>query len=257
MTSVFISYRRRQSADLVGRLKDRLRGIYGRGQIFTDVDNIEPGQDFRAVIDQKLSACEVFLVVIGPRWTEALTSDDATDADQKLDYVRQEIESAFALNKLIIPIIAESSEMPAASSMPSSIRKLAFLNATKVRSDNDFERDVSRLVRIIDRNLPKAKRLAALRRVAMTVLSAVMLGALILLGRSFLDEDAMPVVADRTVDEPPSASTDLSGASGVGVEDYSAERVGSDAEKITNERKNNVEECSVPDRLFSCLLSGS
>jgi len=44
--SIFISYRREDSADVTGRINDRLRTYYGEEFIFTDVDNIPHGVDF-------------------------------------------------------------------------------------------------------------------------------------------------------------------------------------------------------------------
>ena len=40
---IFISYRRRDTADVVGRVCDRLVARYGRNSIFLDVDDIPAG----------------------------------------------------------------------------------------------------------------------------------------------------------------------------------------------------------------------
>jgi hypothetical protein len=42
---IFISYRRQESSHLAGRLADRMADRFGDGQVFIDVDAIEPGAD--------------------------------------------------------------------------------------------------------------------------------------------------------------------------------------------------------------------
>lgn len=48
---IFISYRRDDSAGTTGRLFDRLTQQFGPGQIFMDVDTIDPGADFAKAIE--------------------------------------------------------------------------------------------------------------------------------------------------------------------------------------------------------------
>jgi hypothetical protein len=48
MPSVYICYRRTDSAGHAGRLFDALTQHFGDGQIFMDIDTVDPGMDFRA-----------------------------------------------------------------------------------------------------------------------------------------------------------------------------------------------------------------
>jgi hypothetical protein len=50
---IFVSYRRQQSKDVAGRLYDRLADRFGEGQVFMDVDAIEPGVDFAEEISAR------------------------------------------------------------------------------------------------------------------------------------------------------------------------------------------------------------
>lgn len=68
MNKVFISYRREDSQVHAGRLSDLLATQLANSVIFMDVDGISPGEDFVQKIGEQLSACSVFLPVIGPRW---------------------------------------------------------------------------------------------------------------------------------------------------------------------------------------------
>ena len=74
MRSVFISYRREDSAGYAGRLHESLERRFGVGQVFRDVDTIEPGQDFVRAIETRLGECRVFLALIGRGWLDARDS---------------------------------------------------------------------------------------------------------------------------------------------------------------------------------------
>jgi hypothetical protein len=68
---IFISYRRQESSHLAGRLSDRLADRFGEGQVFIDVDAIEPGMDFAEAISRAVTVCQVLLAIIGPTWLTA------------------------------------------------------------------------------------------------------------------------------------------------------------------------------------------
>ena len=69
--SIFIAYRRDDTADVAGRVFDAMALRFGRKRIFKDVDNIPPGKDFGGVIGSVLPRCRVVLVLIGPNWIDA------------------------------------------------------------------------------------------------------------------------------------------------------------------------------------------
>ena len=51
---IFISYRREDAAGDAGRLADHLNRRFGRGQVFLDIDPIDPGSDFVRVLQSSL-----------------------------------------------------------------------------------------------------------------------------------------------------------------------------------------------------------
>ena len=69
---VFINYRRKDAEHVAGRLFDRLERDFAPEQLFFDVDNIPPGEDFVAYLDKQVDACDVLLAVIGPNWQGGL-----------------------------------------------------------------------------------------------------------------------------------------------------------------------------------------
>ena len=70
--SLFLSYRREDSAGYAGRLCEHLSNVFGPEHVFMDVQDIAPGQDFADAIEKTISACQAVVVVIGPRWAENL-----------------------------------------------------------------------------------------------------------------------------------------------------------------------------------------
>ena len=57
MSKILISYRRDDSADVTGRIYDRLIQQFGSRAIFKDVDSIPFGVDFRKHLDEQVARC--------------------------------------------------------------------------------------------------------------------------------------------------------------------------------------------------------
>src|SRR6185369_5242158 len=94
MPRMFISYRRDDSGGYAGRLSDILAARYGHHQTFMDLEDIEGGDDFTAVIDKTVGQCSVLLAVIGDRWLTLTERDGSRRIDAPGDFVRLEIVKA-------------------------------------------------------------------------------------------------------------------------------------------------------------------
>lgn len=149
MVKVFVSYRRTDTAQVAGRIYDKLVGIYGDDNVFKDVDSIPFGTDFRRVIKDSLGKCSALLAVIGPSWQDARDEKGVRRIDKPDDYVRMEIEYALDHETLVIPLLVDSAKMPKKEDLPESLRAFAFLNASPVRPDPDFHRDIDRVARAV------------------------------------------------------------------------------------------------------------
>ncbi len=68
---IFVSYRRSDSADIAGRIYDRLIVRFGKDPVFKDVDSIPLGFDFKEYLDKKVGECDVLLAIIGDHWLDA------------------------------------------------------------------------------------------------------------------------------------------------------------------------------------------
>jgi hypothetical protein len=90
--TVFICYRRDDSAGYAGRLCDRLVKALGRDRVFRDADGLQPGDNFLQSIRERVSAADVLFVLIGPRWLAATDREGYRRLDDPHDLVRLEIE---------------------------------------------------------------------------------------------------------------------------------------------------------------------
>ena len=151
--SIFISYRRADSADITGRLTDRLIQKFGPEAVFKDVDSILSGTDFRSQIEDAVKKCDVFIAVIGREWTGARDGVAATRLDNANDFVRLEIEAALRNEIPIIPVLVQGASVPAEEALPESMRSLCHRHAVFVHTDPDFHRDTDRLIRDIEKHL--------------------------------------------------------------------------------------------------------
>jgi tetratricopeptide (TPR) repeat protein len=149
---IFISYRRDDAAYVTGHINDLLRKEFGDASVFTDVDNIALGVDFRAVLDETVSQCQVLLAVIGTAWLTVRGQDGQLRLEDPADFVRIEIESALKRNIPVIPLLVSGATMPTAEDLPDSLKELAFRNGTQIRPGPDFRVDMARLAKNLQRH---------------------------------------------------------------------------------------------------------
>jgi hypothetical protein len=137
---IFISYRRQDAAGYAGRLCDRLTGLFGDDRVFMDVQDIQPGENFEAAIDQKMATCDVTLAVIGPGWMDALESRSQAPED----FVRHELAAALRRNVTVVPVLVGGAKMPRTQDLPPELAPITRRQAIEI-SDERFEHDVQRL----------------------------------------------------------------------------------------------------------------
>ena len=194
MPSVFISYRRDDSAGFAGRLADALEQRLGAGAVFRDVDDIQPGADFEAVIARGLDQVRAVLVVIGPGWLDAAV-DGQRRLDRADDFVRREVEQALASGKPVVPVLVGGATMPAANALPIALRGLANRQAL-VLDDASWSADLARLGAVLTQWVapPAASARSPRRRwlVALLALGLAVGGWLLWSNRAPGPEGSMP-----------------------------------------------------------------
>lgn len=183
MTGIFISYRRNDSPGFAGRLAEALDTAFGAENVFRDIDDIRPGDDFVKAIHHRLQAVDVVLAVIGPDWLGA-SQDGRRRLDDPDDFVRIEIQLALAAGKPVWPVLIGGAVMPLHNELPEPLRALALRQAT-VLDDASWKEDVARLIAELR---PKV----CVRRSSRRLLWVAAAGAVLLLGALLLAKPWAP-----------------------------------------------------------------
>jgi TIR domain len=152
---VFISYRRTDSRQVAGRIRDRVADHVGNSNVFFDATSMQYGVDYRVQVHATLADCEVLLVVIGKEWLTTADSKGRRRLDNAADTVRLEIEAGLERKIPVVPIMVDGALLPVEADLPASLKALAFCHGISVRDDHlDFHTDLDRL--ILGLNLSRA-----------------------------------------------------------------------------------------------------
>ncbi|MFY9610840.1 MAG: toll/interleukin-1 receptor domain-containing protein [Blastocatellia bacterium] len=119
MSRVFISYRRADNAHSATKLYRHLSMRFGKDRVFQDVDDIKPGADFLETIRQELASCQVFLILIGPRWL----IDAQGRLDEPNDVLRMEIAEALGYEATVPPVLVGGAGMPSPDALPEPLSR--------------------------------------------------------------------------------------------------------------------------------------
>jgi TIR domain len=147
---IFLNYRREDAADAAGRIFDALATHFGDGHVFMDIDTIEPGVDFEAVVNEAVGTCDVLLAVIGRQWLTVTDRRGRRRLEKPDDYVRMELQAALARDVRVIPVLVQGVEMPGSDELPDALQTLARRNALEV-SPTRWRYDISRLTTALER----------------------------------------------------------------------------------------------------------
>ena len=148
---IFLSYRRADSADISGRIYDRLIQEFGKQSVFKDVDSIPLGLDFRNILHQMVSQSRIFIAIIGPNWLGQIKDQAKRRIDDPSDFVRIEVSAALERGIPVIPLLVYGATMPHESELPEALKALAYRNGTVIRPDPDFNHDINRVISGIEK----------------------------------------------------------------------------------------------------------
>ena len=135
MTQVFISY---AEEDLTTKEIIRYHLLQAGITVWTNTVDIRMGEDFEVAIQRGLEEADNIVYLI-------------TQTSLGSEYCQMEIDQALALNKRIIPILAENIDL---NQLPDTIRKVQFIDLTNNQGAIDLEKDVTELLRTIRREAP-------------------------------------------------------------------------------------------------------
>jgi WD40 repeat protein len=217
LRTIFISYRRADSGNIVGRIGERLGDRFGAENIFRDVDSIELGGRFREVIADAINHADAVLAIIGKHWLDLKDEQGQRRIDVEGDLVRLEIEAALAHPKLlVVPLTVNGADIPEPQELPESIRGLVSRNGGVVRDPPDFDSDIARLIRGLEQGAVVPWSRAASNRVSWPRIAAMVTILLIPLGGLLLEVFARDYRATNSAALSPDL-TSVATAHGVGI----------------------------------------
>ena len=134
---------------------------FGEDQVFIDIDQIEPGEDFVEAINRKVGTCDIAIVAIGPNWLRATDASGKRRIDDEEDFVRMEIVASLQRKIRVIPVLVGGARMPGKQDLPEALAPLSRRNAIEL-SETRFHADVNRLIEAIEKSFAAAERTARL-----------------------------------------------------------------------------------------------
>lgn len=140
--SVFISYRRDDSAGYARALGDALAREFGPERVFIDVDDIAAGSAFSEVIQHQLGRATLLLVLMGRRWRGEREGGPPRILDAE-DFVRREVASGLARGAVVLPVLLDGAAMPEAELLPPELQALVgrqALSLDNARYADDLQR---------------------------------------------------------------------------------------------------------------------
>jgi TIR domain len=146
--TIFISYRRQDTAPAAGRVYDRLSRLLTSRHVFFDVSAIAGGEDFVSKVTTAIQKSDAVLVFIGKRWLEP-TAEGIVRIREPGDHVRAEVHAALQNAPVVLPVLVDGAVMPQPEQLPEDIRAIATKNALPLRHetfDDDTENIISALL---------------------------------------------------------------------------------------------------------------
>jgi formylglycine-generating enzyme required for sulfatase activity len=147
---IFVNYRRQDARADARSIHYRLVAAFGKANVFMDVDNLRPGQQFGQELETALEQCDVFLPIIGPRWLDLL---NARSESGQRDYVRDEIAGALGRGIMVIPILVDGATLPRPDELPHDLRAVVSHQSHTLTHER-FGRDLGDLVDAIKERRP-------------------------------------------------------------------------------------------------------
>jgi hypothetical protein len=179
---IFVSYRRDDASPWAGRLHDSLVTRFGVRNVFQDVVDIFPGEDFTSAIDRALADSDAALVVIGPQWLTATGGGGIRRLDEPFDLVRSEVEAALGRDLRVIPVLVGGASMPTEAELPAGLEPLARRQGVALR-DVTWQQDVAALARTLtDEPTTHRRVLTVVTAIALLAVVAAIVGSRLLHG---------------------------------------------------------------------------
>lgn len=171
MPRIYLISRRDDSIALSDYLAELLRARYGAANVVR-ATLARDAAEYAVAVERDLRACNVVIVVMGPRWLSG--ADDAGQPwlSRPDDPARIALATALRLGLLVAPVLSEGARMPTAAELPPDLRALPAIQAFPVRAGQPFSADMAHLYQQINTKL--AWRPASVPVAALAILSALL-----------------------------------------------------------------------------------
>lgn len=154
---VFISYRRRDTDWVAGRLCRDLIERFGEKRVFMDVSHLRPGDEWPQGLDSAIKHCRAGIVVVGPRWLER---PDNGELFGDKDVVGLEIKKLLERKKKVYVVRTGDSPDVDAWKLPDAIKRLESLQALVV-TDASWTTAIDQLAHALEQDLKRTSTLIA------------------------------------------------------------------------------------------------
>jgi tetratricopeptide (TPR) repeat protein len=126
---VFINYRADDTSAVATILARELSRALSWGTVFLD-HQLDGGEEWPPRLRAEVRAADVVLVLIGPRWLTLQGPDGIRRLDESEDWVRQEIETALAAHRVVVPVLVDGAR---------PLHKRMFVTAPKIECLADLQ----------------------------------------------------------------------------------------------------------------------
>ena len=155
-SKIFISYRRSDSKESANRLRGALEEMFDKDTVFMDTEDIKAGEKWEEKIKKAMQDSAVVLLVIGKNFFSYPGGDHSREIGDKNDWLSYEVDTAFSLNKTLIPVLVDEAQVPKPDqleTMPRFIRDAFQLQCASFNIGSDVDEDVKKLVSCFDLDL--------------------------------------------------------------------------------------------------------
>lgn len=152
---IFISHRHSDTQSDCHRIKSDLQKIFGKDQVFLDIENLEPGIRFAEAIERTLKQSKVVLVVIGPDWLNVTNEKGEKRLFDPKDWVRREIAASLeSPDTRVIPVLVKNAEIPDEADLPDDLKALTQLQVAEITTKR-WDYDLGELAKVLEKLVPK------------------------------------------------------------------------------------------------------
>jgi hypothetical protein len=144
-------------------LNPYVRVVHIGDQVFLDYRSVPAGSDFADELLERLQACSVLLVVIGPHWLTLTNAAGQRRIDDPADWIRREIVEAFTHGLRVIPVLTDDVALPTGADLPDDIAGLSRRQYVPLRR-RYTDVDLAFLAKRITDTAPELAKIAARRR---------------------------------------------------------------------------------------------